>query len=100
MATGKVIGSLHRRHRAEEFETFLIEQDQEIPAVKAWLLAHRWNTAQVLPLDEDGRRIYGAFLCVHVMCDPFRVKAIGTLRGVPSLPTSPGGSPSLSSSSG
>ncbi|WP_020129856.1 IS630 family transposase [Streptomyces sp. 303MFCol5.2] len=58
VATGKVIGSLHRRHRAEEFKKFLIKLDQEIPAdlqvhlildnyathktpaVKTWLIAH------------------------------------------------------------
>ncbi len=32
VATGKVIGSLHRRHRAEEFRKFLIRLDQEVPA--------------------------------------------------------------------
>ena len=58
VATGKVIGSLHRRHRAEEFKKFLVKLDQEIPAgldvhlvldnyathktpaIKTWLLAH------------------------------------------------------------
>ncbi|MGW2697777.1 IS630 family transposase [Streptomyces sp. NPDC001296] len=58
VATGKVIGSLHRRHRAEEFKKFLIKLDQAIPqdldvhlvldnyathktpAIKTWLLAH------------------------------------------------------------
>ena len=58
IATGKVIGSLHRRHRAEEFKKFLIKLDQQVPpdldihlvldnyathktpAVKTWLLAH------------------------------------------------------------
>ncbi|MGW3252276.1 IS630 family transposase [Streptomyces fungicidicus] len=58
VATGKVIGSLHRRHRAEEFKKFLIKLDQEIPAdldvhlvldnyathktpaIKTWLVAH------------------------------------------------------------
>lgn len=58
VATGKVIGSLHRRHRAEEFKKFLIKLDQQIPAdldvhrvldnyathktaaIKTWLLAH------------------------------------------------------------
>jgi transposase len=53
-----LIGSLHRRHRAEEFKKFLIKLDQEIPAgldvhlvldnyathktpaIKTWLLAH------------------------------------------------------------
>jgi transposase len=31
MATGKVIGSLHRRHRAAEFKKFLIRIDEEVP---------------------------------------------------------------------
>lgn len=58
VATGKVIGSLHRRHRAEEFKKFLVKIDREVPAdllvhlvldnyathktpaIKTWLLAH------------------------------------------------------------
>jgi len=32
MATGKVIGSLHRRHRAVEFKKFLCRIDEEVPA--------------------------------------------------------------------
>jgi transposase len=32
MATGKVIGSLHRRHRAVEFRKFLARIDDEVPA--------------------------------------------------------------------
>jgi transposase len=58
VATGKVIGSLHRRHRAEEFKKFLIKLDQDVPAgldvhlvldnyathktpaIKTWLVAH------------------------------------------------------------
>jgi transposase len=58
VATGKVIGSLHRRHRAEEFKKFLAMLDKQIPAgldvhlvcdnyathktpaIKKWLLAH------------------------------------------------------------
>ncbi len=58
VATGKVIGSLHRRHRAEEFKKFLTKLDKEVPtglevhlvldnhathktpAIKTWLLAH------------------------------------------------------------
>jgi transposase len=58
VGTGKVIGSLHRRHRAEEFKKFLIKLDQDVPAgldvhlvldnyathktpaIKNWLLAH------------------------------------------------------------
>ncbi|MGW2402906.1 IS630 family transposase [Kitasatospora sp. NPDC001664] len=57
-ATGKVIGSLHRRHRAAEFRKFLAKLDREVPAglevhlvcdnyathktetVKKWLLTH------------------------------------------------------------
>jgi len=31
MATGKVIGSLHRRHRAAEFKKFLVRIDDEVP---------------------------------------------------------------------
>ncbi|MEU6439368.1 IS630 family transposase [Streptomyces sp. NPDC047046] len=58
IATGRVIGSLHRRHRAEEFKKFLIKLEREVPdglevhlvldnyathktpAIKTWLLAH------------------------------------------------------------
>jgi transposase len=58
VATGKVIGSLHRGHRAEEFKKFLVKLDKEVPAgldvhlicdncathktpaIKKWLLAH------------------------------------------------------------
>jgi transposase len=58
VATGKVIGSLHRRHRAEEFKKFLNKLDKDVPeglnlhlvldnyathktpAIKNWLLAH------------------------------------------------------------
>lgn len=58
VATGQVIGSLHRRHRAEEFNKFLVKLDKEVPAgldihlvldnyathktpaIKKWLLAH------------------------------------------------------------
>ncbi|NEA20456.1 IS630 family transposase, partial [Streptomyces halstedii] len=58
VATGKVIGSLHRRHRAAEFKKFLAKVDKEVPAglevhlildnyathktpvVKRWLLSH------------------------------------------------------------
>lgn len=32
VATGKVIGSIHRRHRAVEFKKFLTKLDREIPA--------------------------------------------------------------------
>ncbi len=58
MATGKVIGSLHRRHRAAEFKKFLVRIDDEVPEdldvhlildnyathktpdIKRWLLRH------------------------------------------------------------
>jgi transposase len=58
VATGKVIGSLHRRHRAAEFKKFLAKVDKTVPpalevhlildnyathktpGVKKWLLAH------------------------------------------------------------
>jgi len=58
VATGKVIGSLHRRHRASEFKAFLVRIDAEVPedlavhlvldnyathktpAIKRWLLRH------------------------------------------------------------
>ena len=32
VATGKVIGSLHQRHRAQEFKAFLVKLDKEVPA--------------------------------------------------------------------
>jgi transposase len=58
VATGEVIGSLHRRHRAVEFRKFLTKLDHEVPAgldvhlicdnyathktpaIQRWLLAH------------------------------------------------------------
>lgn len=58
VATGKVIGSLHRRHRAQEFKRFLGVLDKQLPAeldvhlvldnyathktpaIKTWLVAH------------------------------------------------------------
>ncbi len=58
VASGKLIGSIHRRHRAAEFKKFLAELDKEVPtdldihlildnyathktpAIKKWLLAH------------------------------------------------------------
>ncbi|MGW2355202.1 IS630 family transposase, partial [Actinacidiphila glaucinigra] len=57
-ATGEVIGSFHRRHRAAEFKKFLAKLDKEVPAeldvhlicdnyathktpaIQKWLLAH------------------------------------------------------------
>src|SRR6184192_1859685 len=58
VATGEVIGSIHRRHRAVEFKKFLAKIDAEVPAdldvhlicdnyathkhptVRKWLTAH------------------------------------------------------------
>lgn len=58
MATGQVIGSLHRRHRATEFKRFLVRIDEEVPThldvhlildnysthktpeIRRWLLRH------------------------------------------------------------
>lgn len=58
VATGNVIGALHRRHRAEEFKKFLITIDEKVPAhldvhlildnlsthktpaIKRWLVRH------------------------------------------------------------
>lgn len=69
-ASGKVIGSLHRRHRAEEFRKFLAKLDKELPrefdvhlicdsfathktaAVKRWLLSHpRFHMLRLLGCD-------------------------------------------------
>jgi hypothetical protein len=46
MATGKVIGSLHRRHRAAELKKFLVRIDEEVPDglekdIRAWIAL--WN---------------------------------------------------------
>ena len=72
VATGKVIGSLHRRHRAEEFKKFLIKLDTEVPAglevhlmldhyatrktpaIKTWLVAHPAPTCTSPPPDRPG----------------------------------------------
>ncbi|MEU2235065.1 hypothetical protein [Streptomyces vietnamensis] len=35
VVTGKVIGSLHRRHRAAEFKRFLAKLDKEVPSRSA-----------------------------------------------------------------
>ncbi|MGW0632529.1 hypothetical protein [Streptomyces sp. NPDC002758] len=32
MATGEVISSIHRRHRAAEFKKFLTKLDKQVPA--------------------------------------------------------------------
>ncbi|SCD69470.1 transcriptional regulator, RpiR family [Streptomyces sp. BpilaLS-43] len=72
VATGKVIGSLHRRHRAEEFKKFLIKLDREVPggldihlvlnnyathktpAVKTWLLGSVRRITDRAPASDAG----------------------------------------------
>jgi transposase len=67
ISTGKVIGSLHSRHRAIEFKKFLQTLDKEVPAeldvhlvldnasthktpvIKRWLLAHPRFVLQFTP---------------------------------------------------
>ena len=67
LATGKVIGRLHSRHRAAEFKKFLIAIEHEVPAelavhlvldnssthktpeIKRWLLAHPRFTLHFTP---------------------------------------------------
>jgi hypothetical protein len=52
VATGKVIGLLHRRHRAEKFKTFLIRLDQE--SRRTWTCTWRWTTTPLTrPGDHD-----------------------------------------------
>lgn len=47
-ATGKVIGSLHRRHRAVEFKKFLLKLDKEVPAdLKVHLILDNYVTHKV-----------------------------------------------------
>jgi hypothetical protein len=41
VAMGKVHGSLHRRHRAEEFEKFLVKLDREVPEGLNWTTTPR-----------------------------------------------------------
>jgi transposase len=67
MATGKVIGSLHRRHRSTEYRKFLIKIDKQVPAgldvhiicdnyathktdtIQRWLAAHPRFHAHFIP---------------------------------------------------
>lgn len=67
LASGKVIGRMHAKHRAEEFKKFLVAIDQEVPehlsvhlvldnasthktpAIKRWLLAHPRFTVHFIP---------------------------------------------------
>jgi transposase len=67
MATGKVIGALHRRHRSTEYRKFLIRIDKAVPAeldvhimcdnyathktdiIQKWLVAHPRFTVHFIP---------------------------------------------------
>jgi transposase len=45
VATGKVIGSIHRRHRAVEFKKFLAKLDHEVPAdLDVYLICDNYST--------------------------------------------------------
>lgn len=45
VATGKVIGSIHRRHRAAEFKKFLAKLDHEVPAdLDVYLICDNYST--------------------------------------------------------
>jgi transposase len=45
MATGQVMGSLHKRHRAAEFKKFLVKIDDEIPAhLEVHLILDNYST--------------------------------------------------------
>ena len=53
VATGKVIGSLHRRHRAAEFKKFLAKLDKEVPAdLEVHLILDNYATHKT-PGDQD-----------------------------------------------
>jgi hypothetical protein len=71
VATGKVIGGTHRRHRSEEFKNFLDQVEREVlagldvhlvldnygthktPLIKRWLLKH----PRLQLLDQPGRAL-------------------------------------------
>jgi hypothetical protein len=49
VATGKVIGSIHRRHRAVEFKKFLTKLDREVPAdLDVHLVCDNYGTHKTL----------------------------------------------------
>lgn len=51
VATGKVIGSIHRRHRASEFKKFLAKLDKEVPAeVDVHLICDNYTTHKHLTI--------------------------------------------------
>ena len=51
VATGEVIGSLHRRHRAVEFKKFLIKLDKEVPAeLDVHLICDNYATHKTPPI--------------------------------------------------
>ena len=59
VATGKVIGGCHRRHRAVEFRKFLDTIDANVPAVggSAMLYLPRSVESLAVPLDADLPRV-------------------------------------------
>jgi transposase len=62
LATGKVIGSLHARHRAIEFKKFLIKLDREVPA--DWTCTSCWTT----PRPTRPRPSGGGWPPTHASC--------------------------------
>ncbi|GHI25929.1 hypothetical protein Shyd_73000 [Streptomyces hydrogenans] len=98
-ATGKVIGSLHRRHRAAEFKKFLTKLDKEVPAdLQVHLILDNYAThktpdikkvaagpSAVPPaLHADQRVLAEPGGAVVRRADPIRLK-----RGVPPLRPGP-----------
>jgi transposase len=75
MATGKVIGSLHRRHRSTEYRKFLIKIDKQVPAgldvhiicdnyathktdtIQRWLAAHPRFHAHFIPTSSSWLKV-------------------------------------------
>ncbi len=51
VATGKVIGSIHRRHRAAEFKKFLAKLDNEVPAdLDVYLICDNYSIHKAPPI--------------------------------------------------
>src|ERR671913_490445 len=75
MASGKVIGSIHRRHRSVEFRKFLVKLDKQVPAaldvhlicdnyathktdaIQRWLAAHPRFHLHVVPTSSSWRNL-------------------------------------------
>lgn len=53
VATGKVIGSIHRRHRATEFKKFLTKLDKEVPEdLDVYLICDNYSTHKAPLIDK------------------------------------------------